>query len=159
MQSIVGRAVKTAPTPFSWPLCSHTCTQLRHFPEGAKGERWLCHSQIAQTFITLLPRNWFPSRAQGWLTHQSSSCMNYTSLRHLPTSSPLQDINNIHQEDSAGLWAPVGLKKLLPLMIRYWPTLITKLNWTLMTYFPTESGPWMVFSLSRQVYLYFPAFK
>lgn len=39
--------------------------------------------------------------------------MNYTSVWHLPTRNLLRDCEHIKvcQEDAAGLWAPVGLKK------------------------------------------------
>lgn len=41
-----------------------------------------------------------------------------------PSARLCRDINNAYCKGSAGLWAPVGLKKLLPLMIRYCSTLI-----------------------------------
>lgn len=92
------------------------CRQLQHFPDGAKGERQLCHSQSSETHITLLPRMWFPS--------QGTSQLQLHAPHKQPSARLCRDINNMYWDGSAGLWAPVWLKKLLPLMIKHCSTLI-----------------------------------
>lgn len=89
----------------------HTATA---FPGGSERRVLaVAFPDSSETFIALLPRNRFPFWAQGWLTHFSLDCMNYTSVWHLPTRNLLQDCEHIKvcQEDAAGLWASVGLKK------------------------------------------------
>lgn len=164
MQSRGGKEFKTAHTSFSWPLqqtCMHIATA---FPGGSEGRVLaMAFPDSSETFITSLPRNWFPSWAQGWLTHLSSSCMNYQSLWHSLTSSLLQDcagpliisIRKLLQvfghprvsKSYCHWWSGTG---------QHWPW---TLNWTLMTHFPIKSGSCVIFYLGRQVYLYFPALK
>lgn len=84
--------------------------------------------------------------------------MNYTSGWHSPTRSLLQDCKHIKvcQEDAAGLWASVGLKK--PFDDKYQPILDMNKQLNLDDSLPTKSGPCVMFYIT-QIYLHFPAFK
>lgn len=139
----------------------HACTQLRHFPEGVKGECWLRHSQIAQKHSShYYPENSF---LPGPRADSRISAQDVWSLWHPPTSGILQDcagtliisIRKIPQV-FGDLWVSKSCCHWWSGTSQPWSW---KLNWTLMTHFPTKSDPSVIFYVTRQVFLYFPALK